>query len=134
MYRLLRMRFPPGSDNEAVRLGMLAFSHHVFLQWEDIKPPQAQFAAAYRETIQRVDDVGGDPGSLQLMLWLAMVGATSLFDASSEVWLRERLQLYAHRCRVGRWREVRRVLRSLLWIDLLDDERGEHIFNDINRA
>jgi hypothetical protein len=33
MYRLLDMKFEIGSPDEAIRLGLLAFSSNIFLQW-----------------------------------------------------------------------------------------------------
>ena len=39
MYRLLRMGFAVGTLDESLRLGLLAFTHHIFLQWQDIDFP-----------------------------------------------------------------------------------------------
>jgi hypothetical protein len=47
MYRLLHMGFAADSMNETVRHGLLAFSYHVFLQWQDIKLPYNHFPTAY---------------------------------------------------------------------------------------
>lgn len=33
IYRLLNIRFPTGSRDKIVRLGLLTFSYYVFLQW-----------------------------------------------------------------------------------------------------
>lgn len=39
MYRLLHMSFAVGVIDKAVQLGLLTFSYHLFIQWQDIKLP-----------------------------------------------------------------------------------------------
>lgn len=75
-YRLLHMRFSSGSIDEAVRQGLLAFCYHVFLQWQDIKPPYCDLAAAYQTSILSLEP--SDGVSSQLMLWLLIIGAISI--------------------------------------------------------
>ncbi|KAF7168374.1 hypothetical protein CNMCM5623_001457 [Aspergillus felis] len=44
MYRLLGMKdFDPNSPDEAIRLGLLAFSSDTFLHFQNMKPPQTSF-------------------------------------------------------------------------------------------
>ncbi|KAJ9419930.1 hypothetical protein QL093DRAFT_2591347 [Fusarium oxysporum] len=73
MYRLLRMDFTAGSINEAIRHGLLAFSYHVFLQWQDIKLPYHCFPTIYKNCVLGLELVDGI--SSQLMIWLLMTGA-----------------------------------------------------------
>jgi hypothetical protein len=122
-YRLLHMGFAAGSIDETVRLGLLAFSHHVFLQWQDIKLPYYHFPTTYQNCILGLKLV--DRVSSQLMLWLLMTGANSLFNVSDEVWLREHLREYADRCQVKTWKEMREILKSFMWIALLDEQSGK---------
>ncbi|OTB07723.1 hypothetical protein M426DRAFT_266956 [Hypoxylon sp. CI-4A] len=72
MYRLLHMGFADGSIDEAIRLGLLAFSYHVFLQWQDIKPTHAQFHHAYKTCILNLSRTDGIPS--RLTLWLSING------------------------------------------------------------
>ncbi|KAH6898233.1 hypothetical protein B0T10DRAFT_102124 [Thelonectria olida] len=127
MYRLLSMRFAIGSIDETVRHGLLAFCHHVFLQWQDIKLPCRRFLAAYRNCILSVESIDGV--SSQLMLWLLMVGAISVFDVSDEAWLRESFRGHVDKCHVKTWREMQRMLKSVMWVALLDEHPGKHIYN-----
>lgn len=127
IYRLLHMGFAIGSVNETVRLGLLAFSHHVFLQWQDIRPPHCYFPAVYKTCILGLGLVDGL--SSQLVLWLLMTGATSLFSISDEAWLRKCLREGADRCQVKTWKEMLKILNSFMWIATLDEQPGKQIYD-----
>jgi hypothetical protein len=130
MYRLLHMGFAAGSINETVRHGLLAFSHHVFLQWQDVKLPYHHFPTAYRNCILHLKLVDGV--SSQLMLWLLVTGANSVFNISDEAWLREYLREHADRCEVKTWKEMQDILKSFMWIALLDEQPGKYIYDLLN--
>lgn len=127
LYRLLHMGFATDSIDEAVRLGLLAFSHHVFLQWQDIKLPYRYFPTIYQKCILGLQSVDGV--SSQLMLWLLMAGANSFFDISDEAWLRESLREHVDRCHVKTWKEMQDRLKSFMWIALLDDQPGKQNYD-----
>jgi hypothetical protein len=63
------------------------------------------------------------------MLWLLMTGANSVFEISNEAWLGEYLREYADRCQVRTWEDMRDVLKSLMWIELLDEQPGKCIYD-----
>ncbi|KAI1610931.1 hypothetical protein EDD36DRAFT_420957 [Exophiala viscosa] len=126
-YRLLYMNFITGSVDEVIRLGLLAFCHHIFLQWQDIRLPYYRFPTGYRNRI-----LGVKPSqrlSPQVVLWLMMTGAISLYDTSEESWLRESLRDYADRCQVKSWKEMQETLKCCMWVVLLDDQPGRQIYN-----
>ncbi|KAG9232231.1 hypothetical protein BJ875DRAFT_486285 [Amylocarpus encephaloides] len=129
IYRLLHMSFPTGSIDATVHLGLLAFSHHVFLQWQDIRPPYYHFPDAYKNSILGLKSVDGI--SRQLTLWLLMVGANSLFYLSDETWMRELLRESVVRCQAKTWKEVQEILKSYMWIPLLDEEPGKRLYDSI---
>ncbi len=81
-YRLINMAFPASSTHELIRYGLLAFSYHVFLQWQDIRLPIFHFPNAYKICIVgiKVDE----QVSPRLILWLSMIGACSVFNISDE--------------------------------------------------
>jgi hypothetical protein len=130
MYRLLHMDFAAGSINETVRNGLLAFSHHVFLQWQDVKLPYHQFPIAYRNYILHLKLIDGV--SSQLMIWLLMTGANSVFSISDEAWLMEDLREHADRCDVKTWKDMHDILRSFMWIAVLDEQPGKYIYELLN--
>ena len=126
IYRLLGMRFAKGSVDEVVRLGLLAFGHHVFLQWQDIKLPYYSFITVYHNCVETFDLDNG--AFRQLKLWLLMVGANSLFTVFDEAWLYDALWEQAQRCQVTSWKGMQEILRSFMWISLLDDEPGKQVY------
>jgi hypothetical protein len=129
MYRLLHTSFAAGSVDKTVQLGLLAFSYHLFIQWQDIKLPYQHFPNTYQDCIQSFGLV--DRVSPRLMLWLLMIGAISLFDISNETWLRELLRLFIGRCQVKTWKEMQDILESFMWIPLLDEQLGKKIHHEL---
>ena len=128
-YRLLYMSFTTSSIDETLRLGLLAFSYHVFLQWQDIKLPYHQFPFTYRNNILGLKSNGV---SSELMLWLLMVGANSVFKISDEAWLRESLRERTNKCEVKTWKEMEKILKTFMWILFLDEQSGKEIFDSIH--
>ena len=129
MYRLLRMSFGAGTLDESLRLGLLAFSHHIFLQWQDRRLPCDSLSESYRNYLQ--GHLIGDTISPQLSLWLLMIGAVSLFSISDELWLANSLRRQAKRCGVKNWKEEQEILKSSMWISLLDDEAAKEVFDSL---
>lgn len=68
----------------------------------------------------------------RFILWMLMVGAVSIFDAQKEEWLGAALRHHA-RSKQRSWTEVQDVLKSFLWIPLLDEEPGRSIWDGTNR-
>ncbi len=131
IYRLLHMDFVAGSINEIVRVGLLAFSHHVFLQWQDIKLTCYPFPTTYRDGILVDCRRLLEPVNPRLMLWLLMTGAISLFDVSEEAWLSESLREHVDQSQVKTWKEMKEVLGSFMWIAILDDQPGKQIYDQL---
>ena len=127
LYRLLHMCFAAGSTDQTVRHGLVAFSYHVFLQWQDVKLPYNHFPATYKDCILGLKLVDGV--SSQLMLWLLMTGAISFFNLLDEGWLKEYLREHANKCQVKTWKEMQGILKSFMWIGLLDDQPGKQIYD-----
>jgi hypothetical protein len=129
MYRLINMNIPAGAIDKAVQLALLAFSYHLFIQWQDIRLPYQHFPKAYQDSIQNLEAV--DDVSPRLMIWLLMTGAISVFDISNNMWLQESLRDYIHRCQVETWTEMRDILDSFIWNDLLDKQLGKQIYDSL---
>lgn len=129
-YRLLDTHFAIGSINEAVRYGLLVFSYHVFLQWKGLKLPYSHLPTAYQTRIANI--ALHDGASSPLRLWLLMIGAISVFDPVEETWLGEQVKAHAEKCGVRTWKDMRDILKSFMWIGLLDDQIGEHVTNSFN--
>ena len=129
MYRLLYMRYPSGSLNEGVRLILLAYCYHGFLQWRDVKLPCPHLQNVFREGTLALQQNG--EVSARFILWMLMVGAVSIFDVQKDEWLGATLRYHA-RSQQRSWTEVQDILKSFLWIPLLDDEPARSIWDSLN--
>lgn len=129
MYRLLSMNFTTGSRDELVRIGLLVFTHHIFLQGKGIRIACYHILQTYQNHLMHsgleksIDDIPP-----QVMLWLLMVGCISMFDISKEAWLGKILKDYAAQCRVKSWKDLQRILKQCMWIPILDDRLGEQVW------
>lgn len=149
MYRLLRMG--PFSSlstvgnnscsrDEVLRLGLLAFCDHVFLQWAGIRPSRRRhLAAAYRDALLLLGLGDPDPHPLpppEVSLWLLFTGRVALFSEEEEdgpwlgPWLRATLDL----CGAATWDETRVIMKAFLWIDYAQDEIGAKTFRAIREG
>ena len=129
LYRLLCVRYLPGSLDEGVRLVLLTYCYHGFLQWGDIKLPCPHLQNAFKEgtlALQRSGEV-----SARFMLWMLMVGAVSIFDVQKDECLGATLRRHA-RSQQRSWTEVQDILKSFLWIPLLDEKRGRSIWDSLD--
>ncbi|KAE9366376.1 hypothetical protein N431DRAFT_419622 [Stipitochalara longipes BDJ] len=129
MYRLLHMDFETGSTDEAIRLGLLALCYCIFLQWQGMKLPSSYFPSTFRSSIFDFKDRNGFPK--QVLLWLLMVGAISIFSISADTWLKDCLQEHISVCHIRSWNELREALKSFIWISPLHDKLGEAIFDSV---
>ncbi|KAI0465556.1 hypothetical protein F4859DRAFT_507957 [Xylaria cf. heliscus] len=119
-YRLLNAHFAIDSIDETVRHGLLVFCYHVFMQWSDLRLPYSHLPTAYKTCIANF--TSRDGALFQLRLWLLMIGAISVFDPVKETWLKEQIQVHAEKCGVRTWKDMRDILKSFMWIGLLDDD------------
>ncbi|MCJ1472281.1 hypothetical protein MMC13_000928 [Lambiella insularis] len=129
MYRLLRMGFAAGTLDESLRLGLLVFTYHIFLQWQDMRLPCHSLSESYRNFLQV--HAFRDIIPPRISLWLLMIGAISLFSVSEELWLADYLRSQAERCGIKTWKHGQEILKSSMWISLLDDESGKRIFDSL---
>ncbi|OGM47778.1 hypothetical protein ABOM_003239, partial [Aspergillus bombycis] len=126
MYRLLHIKFETGSIAEAIRLGLLAFSSHIFLQWQDIRRQYVQFSASYKDSLVSLKYLDGV--SSHIVLWLLMVGGISVFGTSDDEWLKPWLRANSQLCKVKSWPAMRGVLESFMWIGVIHDKPGKALF------
>uniref|UniRef100_A0A8H7K9A6 Uncharacterized protein n=1 Tax=Bionectria ochroleuca TaxID=29856 RepID=A0A8H7K9A6_BIOOC len=127
MYRLLHMEFAAESIDESIRFGLLAFSHHVFLQWHDIRPVDSYFSHTYRTRILQSDSFKRLPPHLSL--WFLKIAAISIFDVSVEMWLEDALREYIEKTGLRKWKDVQEVMSSVMWVAVLDEQPVRRIFN-----
>lgn len=134
MYRLLNMG-PLLSDSrdELFRLGLLAFSSTIFLQWKQLGVAYAHLTSTLR--VYLVAACRQTPPSTsasippQIKLWLLMIGAVSVFEGPSNDWLKPLMIANVRLCEIDSWCKLRDLLKSFMWIDLVHDKMGKSIFD-----
>lgn len=127
MYRLLGMKdFDPNSPDEAIRLGLLAFSSYTFLHFQNMKPPQTSFPQKYRDCLQNIEF---SAKVASIILWLLTIGAISVFTPTDNYWLMPLLRDQMRYCQICEWEDMRGNLKRFLWIDMLHDKPGQKVFS-----
>jgi len=126
MYRLLGMNFDAGSSDEAIRLGLLAFSCSVFLQWQHLGMSYPPLISAFRNCLATMNSQQTSP---HLVLWLFMIGAALVFDATDDWWLKPALLVKMGLCEIRSWSEMQHLLKFSMWIDLIHDKAGKRVFD-----
>lgn len=130
MYRLLDLEFSCGSLDEAVRLGLLAFCSHVFLQWSGIKLSHQHLSRAYQDCLLSLRD----PISPHMSLWLLFTGHMTLFSEDDGPWLKPWLRAILNLCGATSWDETRVIVKAFLWIDFAQDETGIKAFTTVREG
>ncbi|KIW46712.1 hypothetical protein, variant [Exophiala oligosperma] len=133
MYALLGMNFPTNPINEAIRLGMLAFCSHSFLERRGIHLPNSYLCENYKTCFEDVNtQLQGDPS--QVSLWLLMIGKISIFasDTDDSAWIKSKLRENIGTNNGWSWPQLRPSLKSFLWIDILHDAPGKTIFESVS--
>jgi len=129
MYRLLAMDFETGSTDEAFRLGLLALCYCVFLRWQGMTLPLSHFPTDFKSSIVNLKLKRGFHE--RAMLWLLMVGGISVFSDPEDRWLKGCLQQHLVTCHITSWDEVRKSLKSFIWISPLHDKPGKDVFESL---
>lgn len=129
VYPLLAMKFRPGSPDELVRLSLLVFSYHAFLQWKDIKPLSGTLRMAYGQAVAAMLREGSVCLSPKLELWVLMVGAVSMLNVQTDTWLSTALRSCLAKCDVNTWEETQAVLKGVIWMPVLDEKDGKSVYH-----
>jgi hypothetical protein len=129
MYRVMHMSYEYGSLDECIRLGLLAYSSSIFLQWSNTRMSYHHFSTTYRDFLTTSHSLDLFP--IHFRLWLLMTGAVSIFKEHDDLWLKSQLSYIIDSCRLERWDQARDILHSIMWIDLLHDHLGKGFFDYI---
>lgn len=119
-YRLVNLCFDAGTMDEVIRLALLAFASNIFLQWCDVRT-RYQNLTEYLRTALFLLNEGSDVIPAQIVLWLYIIGRISVLDEADQVWFRPALATVLQSMKLKSWDEVRLLLKSILWIDVLLD-------------
>ncbi|PVI04230.1 hypothetical protein DM02DRAFT_725960 [Periconia macrospinosa] len=128
MYRLVYLHFPLGSLDEAVRIGLIAFSSPVFLHWNRVELPDRQFNFKYRDSLITLDLEVAEVEPQEIM-WLLMAAAISMaHEEDNLAWLIPWLNTTFQDCGIQTWDELKTSLDEVLWVGIVHDEVGKALF------
>uniref|UniRef100_A0A0B7JU75 Transcription factor domain-containing protein n=1 Tax=Bionectria ochroleuca TaxID=29856 RepID=A0A0B7JU75_BIOOC len=128
IYRLLNLSFELDSAEETIRLGMLAYTSTMFLQWHNHMVEFYHLRCMLGATLRNLDNENLG-ASLPVQLWLFfawhMLQPPECEYRQLDIWL-ERLLCAGG---LSAWSEVRQLLRSTAWIDYINGVDGEKVYN-----
>lgn len=133
MYRLLHTKYQKGSLEETCRLGLLAFLSPVFLQWTRYELADPRFTSSYRSSLELLRR----KNSVQppILLWLLVVGALSMsHEPENYAWIQPLLCSHINSCNIVSWEDMKKVLKSSLWVDNLYDEPCESLLMSLRKT
>ncbi|KAF1965836.1 hypothetical protein BU23DRAFT_518851 [Bimuria novae-zelandiae CBS 107.79] len=127
LYRLLHLRYDRGTLDEAIRLGLLAFSRPIFLDWKTVEWINGYFVTAWRQTLEDlIENLAFTPRD---SIWLLMTGALSMsHDPSFLDRLTGGLRVFTDLCHITTWEDMEGLLNSYIWIGVSLDQPGKEIF------
>lgn len=128
-YRLANLCFDMDSINEPIRLALLAFASTLFLQWRGIKIRYEYLAQRLNTAMTSLrHNNRGVP--VRLALWIYIIAAISVLDEREKVYLQPALIEVIRELEFGSWDEVRLMLKSILWVDVLHDPLAKEMVED----
>ena len=126
-YRLLRMdQFGKTSVNETLRIGLLAFCSHIFLQWQNLKVPQGFLLEAYQNNFNEPEVLERIPTLFKM--WLLLVGSFSIFSPLEDNWAMPFIQDVLKSYKIRTWADLREQFRYFPWVNMLHDDLGQRCF------
>jgi hypothetical protein len=143
-HRLLRLKSDDADDggaslHEFLRVCMLAYAKMLLIKLQGVGKHMRVLADGLRRglTVWHAglelravgeDAVGVASGAWKLLLWGAFVAGVSVFEDFDEAWLNKILVRCLGVLGLRTWEETRATLKELLWIEVVFNEAGEHLF------
>ncbi|RSM05333.1 hypothetical protein CEP52_006360 [Fusarium oligoseptatum] len=130
LYRLLALSFPESPIEDALRVGMIAFTAAMFFRWRSMNQRQQYLDDTFRETLSKLKDASAQP-PLSVLFWLLMVWTITVSQNSEQnvfsKWMDDILQDLG----LSSWSDAQKTLKSVLWVGCLFDDPGQQAFDII---
>ena len=129
LYRLTHLSFKIDLLQEAVRSALLAFASAMFIQRRHMEQPNDHLLNLYSNTLFRLRKATDVDVPVPIVLWLTMLSHVVAHDEPSRedwrsVWLDEAIS----RAGIDSWAQAREILKSVVWIDFIDDRPGKEVY------
>ncbi|KAH6985703.1 hypothetical protein BKA56DRAFT_715144 [Ilyonectria sp. MPI-CAGE-AT-0026] len=127
LYRLLHMSFKQCPVNEVLRVGMVAYTTAIFLQWQYFKMGEGHLKESLSNALLELRESFIDVPPPVLFWLLTVLNTSFATDAEGRHvgWFSEVVELIP----LASWAEARKVLKSMVWVDSLNDSKGKVAFD-----
>lgn len=128
LYRLERLAYDVHDRNETLRKSLIVFATTTFLHTGSVTVHHRDLA---RKLEQSFDSsyFCGDEESLELSLWIIYVVGLGLDVLQDRTWLYRAMLQTCHALEIHNWSEIRKLLKSFLWVDIVKNVSGEDFLN-----
>ncbi|KAF2670596.1 hypothetical protein BT63DRAFT_478723 [Microthyrium microscopicum] len=137
MYRLLLLPRTTASTNQpnasacdqtpivrALHTSLTATAANVFLQTGAIGMRFATLSAHQRRDICALDESAIDEEK-EMRIWMLVIARITAVDDSDDEWIMSRLSALLRSVKKSEWKEIRTMLKSFIWMDLVHDGPGQ---------
>jgi hypothetical protein len=129
MYQLLPMRALTSPSDRVIRLAMLLFAAQAFLQWRELRLPLDWVLSESVDAVLHSHDCSMDP---RTSLWVATILRLALPSSSTDIGLVDAcLVKNLEASKLNKWSDVKVCLASYLWIDIISEQAGRKLFNEL---
>lgn len=134
LYRLLLLEPRTGPLDDAIHVGLLAFSTNIFLQMRSFPMQFRKLSGQIRETILRLPYLSiEEEFILEFKLWLLFVARIVIEARDEDSWIESEMRRTLNALDLTSWKLVRDRLKKYLWIGMLHDANGKKAFEDATR-
>ena len=130
-YRLQHLAYDARERHEVLRLALLALSTTIFHDTDGVKfilhyrPLAERYKTALLSLVQHSNEE-----LPAFILWLAYVGRISVLNPPAHYhWLKDCVIKQTLALNLRSWAETRHVLKTFIWIDMVNDQAGERVFD-----
>ncbi|KAJ9137498.1 hypothetical protein NKR23_g9042 [Pleurostoma richardsiae] len=128
-YRLHHLSYDKHDRHDMLRIAMLAYTTTIFLEVHGAPARYRNLAAQLTTVLRSPEQQPGDRW-LKLSLWYVFVGGLSVLDSPENYpWLEEQLCRKTQALGLTDWMETRQVLKSFIWVDVVNDRVGKRFFD-----
>ena len=132
LYRLTHLSFESDPLQEAIRIGLLAFSSTIFMQRQFMKQPYRHLLDLYNNSLSNLHMAMGINLPVPISLWLAILLHVVIDDELSiEDWQTFSLEKAIFRAGIDSWPQASEILRSVAWVAFIHDRRGKQAFEAV---
>ncbi|VUC27885.1 unnamed protein product [Clonostachys rosea] len=127
-YRLQCLAYEDHDIQELIRHVMLACTTTLFMKTTDLPAQCRPLAMQLRQDLGYLESQG-DKNLLKLQIWAVCISRASVLSTKGELpWLENWLRKACRTLEISTWEEIRRILKTFVWVDMIHDGIGRSLF------